>query len=128
MKIITIASPDKITQSMFSDFCKKRNEGRAILVLELNSLFSLDVQKKALDEAVDYVNSHSDNDSAYILIKYKIKQKPELFLNEYITGLSDYILKFDLFSTHPEIIKDQDGDKALILTNGWREYIDHLNQ
>lgn len=128
MKIITIVSPDKITQSMFTQFYKTTNSDKTVIVLEISSLFSPEVQEIALSEAIEYTKKHNKENTTDILIKYKAKAKTCILSNERITDLSDYIIKFDLFSTHPEVLKESEVDYLKELLLNWGEYVERLNK
>ena len=111
MKIVTVISPDKLSMTMFYDFYKSVYVGDGSLsVLDINCLFSKEVQNAKTREFIK-ANENSEN----ILIKYKIKLKTVLSLPAEIEQNSDYIIKFDMFSNHPELlkVKDEKG-KAMI--------------
>jgi hypothetical protein len=111
MKIVTVISPDKLSMTMFYDFYKSVYVGDGSLsVLDINCLFSKEVQNAKTREFIK-ANENSEN----ILIKYKIKLKTVLSLPAEIEQNSDYIIKFDMFSNHPELLKDKDEKgKAMI--------------
>jgi hypothetical protein len=96
---------------MFYDFYKSVYVGDGSLsVLDINCLFSKEVQNAKTREFIK-ANENSEN----ILIKYKIKLKTVLSLPAEIEQNSDYIIKFDMFSNHPELLKDKDEKgKAMI--------------
>jgi hypothetical protein len=128
MKVITVVSPDKITQSMFADFYKASNQSTSVVItLEINSLFSPEVQNHALSEAIDHIKGKANEDSAIILIKYRTKAKSNILINKDIEDASNTVIKFDLFSTHPEILKEPEVDSLKDFFQVWREHIDMLN-
>jgi hypothetical protein len=127
MKIVTIVSPDKITQSMFSDYFRKMNNMSEVVVLDINSLFSPEVQENALNQAIEHVKSGSNEGSSVILIKYKVKARTEPILNTLIEDSSELVVKFDLFSTHPIILKDLSEGSYSSFFEGWMEHVEILN-
>jgi hypothetical protein len=111
MKVVTVISPDKLSMTMFCDFYKFIYAGDGSLsVLDINCLFSREVQDAKTIEFIK-ANKNSEN----ILIKYKTRLKTVLSLPPEIENNSDYIVKFDMFSNHPELLKDKDEKgKAMI--------------
>ena len=127
MKIITLISPDKLTKSMFTDFYRAKNPNKVVIVLDINILFSLDMQEKIVNDCIKYVQDNGKENSTDIIVKYKVKNKPDTTINSSIEEISDYILKFDIFSTHPEIVKESDPNYAAELIKDWEESIEKLN-
>lgn len=110
MKIMTIISPDKLSMSMFFDFYRAIFVGEDTLnILDLNCIFS----KEAIDTKMDEFLESSENFS-FGVIKYKLKVKTVLSIPQKIQYHSDYIVKFDMFSNHPELLKDAGDGKAII--------------
>lgn len=109
MEIFTIISPDKLSMSMFSDYFQSTVSG-IVRVIDINCLTSKPLQEAIFDEAIK--TSEKFN---YLLIKYKTKLKTILDIPASISEKSNYIIKFDLFSTHPEVIRGSlDNIKPLI--------------
>jgi hypothetical protein len=122
MKIITIISPDKLSMSMFCDFYKSLYVGEYPLeILDLNCIFSKEVLNTKFNGFID-LHKKIDN----IIVKYKIKSKSIISLPADIERCSNYIIKFDIFSTYPEILKDYDGQGKLIAER-WNTNITNMN-
>jgi hypothetical protein len=112
VKIITVISPDKLSMSMFCDFYKTIYIGDDIYkVLDMSCLNTPQTQELIVK---DFIEINKDLRNA--IIKYKIKPKTKLdVLPKVITEVSQYIIRFDMFSTHPEIVKDFDGSGKEII-------------
>jgi hypothetical protein len=109
MEIYTIISPDKLSMSMFSDYFQSIVSG-VVRVIDINCLTSKPLQEAVFEETLKVSEKYS-----YLLVKYKTKIKTVLDLPASIFEKSNYIIKFDLFSTHPEVIKGSlDNVKSLI--------------
>jgi hypothetical protein len=118
MKIITIVSPDKLSMTMFHDFYKSVYVGDDTLkILDLNCIFS----KEAIDLKVKgFIESYGDY--SHGIIKFKTKIKTVMNLSPELDKHSDYIIKFDIFSSHPDLIKDSDGEGKNIVER-WNQNI-----
>lgn len=127
MTIFTVVSSDKITHGMFVDYYKSVTN-REVVVLEINCLLSSDTQIKAIEEAIRYVENKGKEDTTDILIKYRVKARSASVINEEILQKSNYVIKFDMFSTHPEIIKNADGDYLISFNKQWEDHIERLNK
>ena len=132
MTIFTAVSSDKITHGMFVDYYRTVAD-KEVIVLEINSLFSSDTQITALKEAEDYITEHGKEDKAVILIKYRVKALrakagSTSVINETILMKSNYVLKFDMFSTHPEVLKSPDAEALSTLLSGWEAHVERLNK
>ena len=112
---------------MFSDYYKSVNTDKEVVILDVNSLFSLDTQMNIVSDAVEFIKDNGKEDYTNILIKYKVKASWKATLMEELDNLSTYIIKFDLFSTHPEVLKGSDSEELKILTENWEERIERLN-
>jgi hypothetical protein len=105
MKIITVISPDKLSMTMFCDYYRTVFIGeRSSEILDINCILSKSMQGYKIKEFID-INKNSD----FIIIKYKIKPKTVLSLPPEIEQFSNYIVQFDMFSNHPNLVKDEDG-------------------
>jgi hypothetical protein len=118
--IITIASSDKLTLSMFSDFYKNIYSPD-IKIVDLICLYSPEVISSKMEEFVEIAAKGRD-----VLIKYKIKTQtkdyPPIILEK-----SDILIKFDIFSTEPEIIKGFNPTTESLL-NRWKMNIEKFNK
>ena len=121
MKICTIISPDKLSMAMFCNYFKNTFEGYT-RVVDFNCLLSKDTQEIMFQ---DLINVHKDE--KYILIKYKIKPNTVLTLPDKIKEGSNFIIKFDLFSMHPELIKD-DSNMSEVILNKWTDTVLKLDK
>ena len=128
MKIVTIVSPDKLTPSMFVDFYQAKNPYKEVIAVDINSLFSTEAQNQIVKDIVKYIEKNDKSDTTDIIIKYKIKINTEVILTDDIMNYSGYVLKFDIFSTHPEIVKAKDLEFIKALTADWLENIERLEK
>lgn len=121
MKIITIISPDKLSMSMFYDFYRAIYVGEDTLnILDLNCIFSQEAVDVRMSEFVKSSENYSHG-----IIKYKTKVKTVLTIPQKILEYSDYIVKFDIYSNHPDLIKDSGGGVAVI--DRWNKNIIKLD-
>jgi hypothetical protein len=120
MKICTVISPDKLSMSMFYDFL--RSFGGSVKAVDFNCLNTKSMQQAMFEELV---NNYKSED--LILIKYKIKPQTVLNLPQIVKEKSHYIIKFDMFSTHPELIKDADG-KGKNIIEEWVVNVTKMDQ
>jgi hypothetical protein len=118
--IITIASSDKLTLAMFADFYKSIYSAD-IKIVDLNCLYSEDILSARIEEIVGMGNSGRD-----ILIKFKMKTQTKE-ISSILIDKSDLLVKFDIYSTEPEVIKDCGSNTALIIDR-WKKNIDKFNQ
>jgi hypothetical protein len=96
-------------------------------VLDLNSLTSRDVLDTIVKEAAGRYFEKKSTGQASLLIKLKTKKDVTLEeLPQEMVRISFYIIKFDLFSTKPEILKDRDGKLQPIIER-WEMNIKKLN-
>jgi len=123
MRIITVISPDKLSMTMFCSFYESIYVGdRLCGILDINCLFSKETQDLKTKEFIE-LNRNAD----FIIIKYKIKGNTKLSLPFEIEINSDYIIKFDMFSNHPDLIKDADG-KGVEIIDRYNKNIDLANK
>ena len=123
MKIITVVSPDKLSMTMFCSFYESIYVGdRLCGILDINCLFSKETQGLKTKEFIE-LNRNAD----FIIIKYKVKSNTKLSLPLEIENNSDYIVKFDMFSNHPDLIKDADG-KGVEIIDRYNKNIDLANK
>jgi len=113
-RIITIVSPDKITPSMFINFYEKLyGDNKIVLAIDINILYSKPVQEKIFVDAL----KEAKQKGLSLIVKYTIKLNTDL--SKYMIPMcfidnSDLIIKFDMFSTKPEVIKDRYGSISLL--------------
>lgn len=124
--IITIASSDKLTLSMFSDFYKNIYSPD-IKIVDLICLYSSEIISSKMEEFVEIATKGRD-----VLIKYKIKTQtkdyPPIILEKSdILIKFNILIKFDIFSTEPEIIKGFDPTTESLL-NRWKMNIEKFNK
>jgi hypothetical protein len=119
--IITVSSPDKLTLSMFSDFFKSLYSSDVKLV-DLTCLYSPEIiDSKMLELATLSQKSKRD-----ILIKYKTKPQTKE-LPQVILDSSDVVIKFEIYSLEPEIIKAKVLDVPPIIDR-WKKNIERFNK
>jgi len=113
--ILTILSPDKLTPIMFCDFFSKTYlKDQKVGIADCSVLYDRSIQ------AGQYKTLADLKDMCHSLIKYKVKQNtPVDSLPEIVFTESDYIIKFDLYSTHPEVIKAEDEDYLKGVIEQW---------
>jgi|WetSurMetagenome_2_1015567.scaffolds.fasta_scaffold886830_1 hypothetical protein len=117
--IITIASSDKLTLAMFADFYKTLYN-QDVLLLDFTCLYSTDILKSKIDDVKKISLT-----GRTVLIKYKIKiQTKEISVA--LLDSSDIVIKFDIYSTEPEIIKSEGTDTEAMLDR-WKLNIQNLN-
>ena len=122
MKILTVISPDKLSMSMFCDFYSSIYVGEDTLkIIDLNCIFSKEAISSKVQELID-----SCKDYSHGIIKFKTKVQTVLVISPEIEKYSDYIIKFDMFSSHPDILKDTDG-KGKLIVERWNNNIIKLN-
>ena len=117
--IITIISPDKLTLSMFSDFYKTLYNSD-VKEVDLTCLFSSDIIDGKIKEILQ-----TSLKGRTVLIKYKIKNQTKEFHPSVIEH-SSMVVKFDIFSTEPEIIKST-GEETSNILDRWKNNIQALN-
>jgi len=125
-RIITIVSPDKITPSMFIDFYEKLyGDNKIVLVRDINFLYSKPVQEMMFVDAL----KEAKEKGLSLIVKYTVK--PNTDLSKYMIPMcflddSDLVIKFDMYSTKPEVIKDRQESTALL--EKWEANIASLNR
>jgi len=117
--IITLASSDKLTLAMFSDFYRSIYASNA-LISDLSYLYSPDILSSFIDKIIE-----KSNRGAIVLIRYSIKTQTKE-LNPIILEKSDVLIKFDIFSTEPEVIKSLPDTEAMVIR--WKDNIAKRNK
>ena len=109
--------------TMFCDFYKWIYVGdRSVSILDMNCLLSKEVQDAKTREFIE-ANRNLEN----IIIKYKTRLKTVLSLPLEIEQKSDYIVKFDMFSNHPELLKG-DGEKGKAMIERYILNVTNMNK
>lgn len=128
--LITLISPDKISMAMFVDFYRSLYDGAA-QVFETNNLYSEDVRDEFFLGLKRKLLEDEREGASYII---KFYMKPKNLENLTIRGVgrecersSDVIIKFDMFSSHPELLKYRD-DAAKEMVDRWIENINRMNR
>jgi hypothetical protein len=122
MKTITVISSDKLSMTMFCDYYKAVFVGeRSLETLDINCILSKSMQGAKIRDFID-INKDSD----FIIIKYKTKPKTVLSLPSEVEQFSDYIVQFDMFSSHPNLLKDGD-DKGKDIVDRYIRNISKMN-
>ena len=122
--ILTLISPDKLTLAMFSKYFKEQYSFNSIIVeKELSYLFSDVYQASFIKNLKD-----SKNEQEIILLSYKTKISIKKLIPQDIFDYSDYIIKFDMYSTTPELLKVLDSSWFETVLNGWNLYLDKLSK
>jgi hypothetical protein len=109
MEICVVISPDKLSMSMFCDFFQNVIS-ESIKIVDFNCLNSKEMQDKEFEGLIG-----GNISETCLLIKYKTKPQTKLSLPPKLEEKANYIIKFDLFSMHPELVKDTVGDGKGIL-------------
>jgi len=118
--IFTIVSPDKLSLSMFTDFFKRNVDGN-VSVGEIISLYSQEMQERIMD---DFLNRSPETN---VLIRYKTKRATKVeSIPEKLFNGSDYVVKFDLYSMEPEILKEKQQDLGPLLDK-WKQDVEKNN-
>jgi hypothetical protein len=118
--ILTLVSSDKLTLAMFSDFYK-RIYSPYIKMVDINCLYSRQIVDSSLKDVRALSLKGKD-----ILIKFKIKINT-IDITPSIVENSDTIIKFDLFSMEPIIVKHSMTDIESIIDR-WKKNINFLNK
>jgi hypothetical protein len=120
--ILTIVSPDKTSLSMFIDFYKAIYDEN-VKIFIFNSLFSKEVTENKLNEILKV---EEENQNLKIII-YKIKPKTKI-IPENILKASSAVIKFDIYSYTPEVLKNEDpGDQIQAILDRWNFNMEKLN-
>ena len=121
--ILTIISPDKTSLSMFLDFYKTIYDCD-VKIFILNSLFSQEVIEQKVEEALK-VDKDSD-DLKFIIYKTKPQTK---IVPESVLKASLAVIKFDIYSYTPEIIKNEDQEnKIKSILDRWNTNMERMNK
>lgn len=123
MKVITIASPDKISIGMFVDFLRSVL-GSSYSVGNLHSLMSSDSLEIYIK---DFLNKNKNKALFTYYAKKKINTPPEKVIPRFLIDSSEAVIWFDLYSTEMKIIKDivQFGDS---FASRWKKNVERLNK
>jgi hypothetical protein len=125
MSAIIVISPDKLSQSMFCSYLEValRKLGKGVSVKDLNMLYSPEIQNQMYSE---YLSQLEENQ--LLVIKYKIKQNTDMekfSLPPKIQEEAEYIVLFDIYSTHAEVLKDTEKFPGIL--NEWEDYVRRLS-
>jgi hypothetical protein len=116
--IITVASSDKLTLSMFSDYYKCIYD-RDIKIVDITCLYSKEILTLKL-EALSGIKIRN------VLIKYKMKPQTK-DIPSILTEKSSVLLLFDIYSMEPVIVKSIGSDTEAMITR-WKLNIERFNQ
>lgn len=123
MKVITLASPDKISIGMFTTFFIKA-VGKEHKILDTHSLMS--------PVAIQNFVKDSRDQFEKILFRYyakkKINKKPEDVIPQELMESSGLILWFSLYSTEPKIIKDENDNFKRLYQPKWAAFVAAMNK
>ena len=119
--IVTIASSDNVTLAMFTDFYKTLY-APDLKALVLNCLYSPSIIENTLKEASDL--SHKGR---VVFITYKLKTQTKE-ISSYLIDISDLLIKFDIYSTEPEVLKTNDPATSTIIIDRWKKNIERFNK
>ena len=121
--IITLISPDKLTLSMFSNFFRTIYSKNTIVIeQDINCLFSEDYQENLIKDIKENIQ-----ESETYIVKYKTKYNLKKSIPQSIIDSSDYVLKFDIYSTKPEILKVLDSVWFESVLSRWFTNIEKLD-
>lgn len=125
MSAIIVISPDKLSQSMFCSYLEValRKLGKGVSVKDLNMLYSPEIQNQIYSE---YLSQLEENQ--LLVIKYKVKQNTDMekfSLPPKIQEEAEYIVLFDIYSTHAKVLKDTEKFPGIL--NGWEDYVRRLS-
>lgn len=123
--ILTIASPDKITISMFVDFYRSLYDS-SVQVYDLNCLYSEEVIKERVKFITELNKNLRNKDQEIILVYYKMKSQTKN-IPQILIESSDFLIKFDTYSTYPEMIKNEYPDIIGPVMDRWVMNIKKLN-
>lgn len=121
MKVITVASPDKISLNMFVNF----------LVICLNKEYVLgNVHSLMTEDSVEnYALGFLERNPKAIFCYYakkKINQSPQKVIPKKLTEISDAVVWFDLYATKFTLVKDE-CKFAEAFTDSWGKHLEKLN-
>ena len=125
MVIFTVVSPDKLSQSMFVDFYKTENNGKDIVILDINSLYSPEIKNSTLDGAIKHIQGKGTEDNSTVLIKYKVKKNDSTDLS--LTDMflkSDFVIRFELYSTQFSVLKATDKGSMETIASSWKKFVE----
>ena len=118
--IFTVVSPDRLSMVMFIDYLKKIYLPDSVLC-ETGYMFDEVFQENMLKTLIG-LDASKD-----VIVKYKATRKMNV-PSAAIERLSDYIVKFDIYSTVPEVQKAHDPLYIEKVVSRWKENIDRMNE
>ena len=119
--VLCVVSPDMVSMSMFLDFYRQRIiPGLPSVIHDMDCLLSRDRQSELFSIAYGNAGKHES-----ILVRYRIRKNTQLQLPDELEHACHYIIKFDIFSSHPEVIKDS-GDLDEVL-KAWEVWVGELD-
>ncbi len=121
MSIITVASPDKISISLFISFMRFCL-GKVYTIGTMQSLMS----KEDIDKYIESMVSTSDKILFSYYAKKKISVDPIQVIPEKLMAVSDLVVWMDLFSTDWKVLKDTAGI-APTYNDRWKKNIEKYN-
>jgi hypothetical protein len=122
--ILTIISPDKLTLAMFSKFFRTWYSTNTVVIeQDINCLFSDDYQTSLITSLRKNIK-----ETEALLIRYKSKYNVNKVTPSAILDNSDYVIKFDLYSVKPEILKVLDSTWFDTVLNNWNLNLEKLTK
>lgn len=119
--IVVITSPDTLSLSMFTEYLRK-NHLKDSVIVNLNGLLSRDIIMKVVDDAL---SRHPAQD---IIFRHKTNKKLQpKKIPDRLFERADFIVGFDLYSTHAEVQKSCQGWSDSVVSS-WQSYVDALNR
>jgi len=123
--VVIVASPDKLSISMFCDFLKKTygSYNPSFVMKDVSCLYSSDIQESLIKRVIEEAG-----DDSIAVIRYYIKKKTDLKkVSPLIWDKSDYLIKFDIYSNTPELLKVPSEPYFANLLDNWKENIKKLS-
>lgn len=123
--ILTVVSPDKLSLSMFMDFYTKIYA--KLRIVDLNNLYSDDMIRSMLMEARDKTK---DLENISCLVKFKTKPNtpPSLSVPDPVLNLSDFVIRFSLYSNTPEVRKSVSPEILDPVIERWNKNIELMDK
>lgn len=124
MNWITVASPDKISLSMFTSYLKAcLPDAPSYEVFRLNSLMSAE----NIDTYMDEVNSKADRGIIIYYAKRAVNKDPNQVIPSRLLNCSDVVVWLELYATDFRIVKDESGFES-DHRERWRKNIERMNK
>ena len=123
IKVITVASPDKIALSMFVNFINTYM-GEGFKVGTLHSLMSTE---SAGLFALDFLETNNGKAIFSYYAKRKANKDPKVVLPSALIEKSDVVVWFNLYSTKMDIVKDECGF-ADLFSDRWNKSIENMEK